>query len=366
MDDTKEPWEVHGETNANQPPRGESRRREEGRRRSDHSDPPKRRREGAVEEAVDLTGSGDEGPAEPSPPPRNAEPPARPRTTNRAPATQLPPPARARRGADSDEDWKPSPSPPQKRKAEGKAEWKQTQLGAPRHGSFVCSILGCEKQFQDRAALSEHQRIQDHWPRDRESAPDESEAAPMPVPTPAEPSRAVGRGHAASVPSSTPKAARTSASTSVDLDEEPDEPAISMQMRQVELGTFDCGACQVAFSETEIRFYPAEGHQPKGYEEEVLLEMNSLTRIEIDKERGVLCVTGFFGYEIPGQYSSFTRDGAPRRASTHPASGACAQDPSGCPLRRSPWVGPLPFRRRPGRLERGHAALLRHQEEDLL
>ena len=59
-----------------------------------------------------------------------------------------------------------------------------------------------------------------------------------------------------------------------------------MQTHKVELGTFDCGACQVVFSVKAIRFYTAEGHQPHNFEEEIELEMTALTRIEIDKGRG--------------------------------------------------------------------------------
>ena len=87
-----------------------------------------------------------------------------------------------------------------------------------------------------------------------------------------------------------------------------------MQMKKVELGTFDCGACQVAFTEKAIRFYPAEAPhlQPKGYHEEIELEMTALTNIQIDKQRGVMCVTGFFGYDIPEHYSSFAVQTTPK------------------------------------------------------
>ena len=80
---------------------------------------------------------------------------------------------------------------------------------------------------------------------------------------------------------------------------------VIMQMRQVELGTFNCGACEVAFSEKEIRFRPAAGHQPNGVVEEILLEMSALTRIDIDRQRGVMCVTGLFTYAVEGHYIPF-------------------------------------------------------------
>ena len=108
----------------------------------------------------------------------------------------------------------------------------------------------------------------------------------------------------------------------VDWDEEPDEPVVTMQMRQVQLGTFDCGACQVAFSEKAIRFHTSEAtrFQPHGYHKEIELEMTALTKIEIDKERGVMCVTGFFGYNVPEHYSSFS-DGPKSRVLFHFVSG---------------------------------------------
>ena len=92
-------------------------------------------------------------------------------------------------------------------------------------------------------------------------------------------------------------------------------------MRQVQLGTFDCGACQVAFSEKAIRFYTAEGHQPHGYEEEIELEISALVKIEIDKERSIMCVTGFFGYEIQNYYSNFAAAGPKSRVLFHLVTG---------------------------------------------
>ena len=87
-----------------------------------------------------------------------------------------------------------------------------------------------------------------------------------------------------------------------------------MQMRKVELGTFDCGACQVAFTEKAIRFYPAEASrfQPKGYHEEIELEMSALTSIKIDKQRGLMCVTGFFGYDVPEHYNCMAVENSPQ------------------------------------------------------
>ena len=87
-----------------------------------------------------------------------------------------------------------------------------------------------------------------------------------------------------------------------------------MQMRKVELGTFDCGACQVAFTEKAIRFYTDEAprFQPKGYPEEIQLEMSALTSIQIDKQRGLMCVSGFFGYDVPGHYNSFAAPSSPQ------------------------------------------------------
>ena len=86
-----------------------------------------------------------------------------------------------------------------------------------------------------------------------------------------------------------------------------------MQMRKVELGTFDCGACQVAFTEKAIRFYTEEAprFQPRGYPEEIELEMSALTNIQIDKQRGLMCVTGYFGYDIREHYSTFAVENSP-------------------------------------------------------
>ena len=96
-------------------------------------------------------------------------------------------------------------------------------------------------------------------------------------------------------------------------------PVVSMLMR-VDLGTFDCGACQVDFSENEIRFHTTEGHHPLGCHqdiEEIVLEMSALVSIDIDKERGVMCVTGFFGYNVPGRYSPFAVAGPKSRLLFH-------------------------------------------------
>ena len=87
-----------------------------------------------------------------------------------------------------------------------------------------------------------------------------------------------------------------------------------MQMRKVELGTFDCGACQVAFTEKAIRFYTDEAprFQPKGYHEEIELEMSGLTFIQIDRRRSVMCVTGFFGYDVPEHYNCMAVENSPQ------------------------------------------------------
>ena len=87
-----------------------------------------------------------------------------------------------------------------------------------------------------------------------------------------------------------------------------------MQMKKVELGTFDCGACQVAFTEKAIRFYTDEAphFQPRGYHEEIELEMSALTSIKIDKQRGLMCVTGFFGYDVPEHYNCMAVENSPQ------------------------------------------------------
>ena len=87
-----------------------------------------------------------------------------------------------------------------------------------------------------------------------------------------------------------------------------------MQMKKVELGTFDCGACQVAFTEKAIRFYTDEEprFQPKGYPEEIELEMSALASIQIDKRRGLMCVEGFFGYDVPEHYSCMAVENGPQ------------------------------------------------------
>ena len=276
--------------------------RESSRHEADRASAPTGRasapKRGRQEESVDLTSDGDEGPAESSPPPRNEAPPARPRITSRAPATQPPPPAPA-----------PKPRP---------GAWKDSQLGAPRaaSGRFSCGVFGCPHDFVDNAALMKHRREHQHWPKEGlTSEPSEVE----PTPAPADPSRAA-RDRSASVPSSTPKTARTR--DAVDLDEEPDDLVVTMQMKQVQLGTFDCGACEVAFSEKAIRFYTDEAtrFQPHGYHEEIELEISALTRIEIDKEKSTLCVSGFFGYHVEGYYSPFAT-GPESRVLLHLATG---------------------------------------------
>ena len=275
--------------------------RESSRRKADQGSAPTGRasapKRGRPEESVDLTSDGDEGPAEPSPPPRNEELPARPRTTSQGPATQPPPPALA-----------PKPKPGAR---------DNFQFGASRaaSGRFDCGAFGCTQDFVDKAALMQHRRDYQHWPKnDQTSEPREVE----PTPAPADTSRAAGRDRSAS--SSTPKTARTR--DTVDLDEEPAAAGVSMQMKQVQLGTFYCGACEVAFSEKAIRFYTDEAtrFQPHGYHEEIELEISALTRIEIDKEKSILCVSGFFGYHVEGYYSPFAT-GPESRVLLHLATG---------------------------------------------
>ena len=111
---------------------------------------------------------------------------------------------------------------------------------------------------------------------------------------------------------STPRTAR--GRDALDLDEEADECVVTMQMRKVELGTFDYGACHVAFTEKAIRFYTNEAprFQPKGYPEEIELEISGLTYIQIDKQRGLMCLTGYFRYEVPGHYRCFAVEDCPQ------------------------------------------------------
>ena len=110
---------------------------------------------------------------------------------------------------------------------------------------------------------------------------------------------------------STPRTAR--GRDAVDLDEEPGQCVVTMQMRKVELGTFDYGACHVAFTERAIRFYTNEAprFQPKGYPEEIELEMSALAYIQIDKQRGLMCVTGSFEYAVPGHYHCISAANGP-------------------------------------------------------
>ena len=110
---------------------------------------------------------------------------------------------------------------------------------------------------------------------------------------------------------STPRTAR--GRDALDLDEEADECVVTMQMRKVELGTFDYGACHVAFTERAIRFYTNEAprFQPKGYPEEIELEMSALAYIQIDKQRGLMCVTGSFEYAVPGHYHCISAANGP-------------------------------------------------------
>jgi hypothetical protein len=256
-------------------------------------------------DALDLTSDGDEGPSAPSPPPRNEEPSVRPRTTSKAPATQPPPPAPALGRGGSVRG--------------GAGSWNDIQLSAPRR--FVCSILGCERPFGSTSALLQHQREQDHWPKSAAPLPSRPSLRSTKVsqgPAPADTSSAAARDRSASVPSSTPKTVRTR--DAVDVDEEPEEPVVTIPMRKVEIGTFDCGACEVAFSEKTISFYTNEAtrFQPRGYPEMIELEMTALTNIEIAKLHGLMCVTGFFGYDVPEHYSSFSvADGPKSRVLFH-------------------------------------------------
>ena len=139
---------------------------------------------------------------------------------------------------------------------------------------------------------------------------DEDPAEPSHPPARRE-SATPGRDGSASVLSSTPRTARSR--DAVQLDEEPDEEVVTMQMRKVELGTFDCGACQVAFTEKAIRFYTDEAprFQPRGFPEEIELEMPALASIQIDKQRGLMCVTGSFEYAVPGHYDCISAANGP-------------------------------------------------------
>ena len=152
---------------------------------------------------------------------------------------------------------------------------------------------------------------------------------------------------------STPRTAR--GRDAVDLDEEPSQCVVTMQMRKVELGTFDYGACYVAFTEKAIRFYTNEAprFQPKGYPEEIELEMIALSRIQIDKQRGLMCVTGSFEYAVPGHYDCISAANGPlSRALFH----FDTSEGDGV------WSGRLPSQ--PGPVS--DAALSTHQEQESL
>ena len=173
--------------------------------------------------------------------------------------------------------------------------------------SLADYFLGAETEMQGESRRK--RRTDEHWPKEDQSS---EPRKPDPTPAHADTCRAAGRDGSASVPSSTQRTMR--GRDAVDLDEEPDEPVVTMQMRQVELGTFDCGACEVAITEKAIRFYTGKAprFQPRGYHEEIELEMTALTNIQIDKCRGLMCVTGFFGYDILEHYSCFAVETSPK------------------------------------------------------
>ena len=87
-------------------------------------------------------------------------------------------------------------------------------------------------------------------------------------------------------------------------------PAFVVPMRNVLIGTFDCGACEVAFVDGSISFVPAIAI-PDG-PEAVVLQTEKLVKTEFDQGRGALCLLGswsfsqvhFTPYLPSGKYSS--------------------------------------------------------------
>ena len=196
-------------------------------------------------------------------------------------ARQSAPPTAAQRN-----DAPPAGPPKSGRREAGRANAATTRGSAPERGRPVESVDLTSDGDEDSAEPSQ--------PPARPRITNPGPATPDPA------------------SSSTPRTARSR--DAVDLDGEPDEEVVTMQMKKVELGTFDCGACEVAFTEKAIRFYTDEAprFQPKGYHEEIELEMTALTNIQIDKQRGLMCVTGFFGYDVPEHYSCFAVENSPK------------------------------------------------------
>ena len=96
-----------------------------------------------------------------------------------------------------------------------------------------------------------------------------------------------------------------------------DHAAVTMRMLKVELGSWDCGACELVFEPGLLHFIPEEGRTPPGLDVGARLEfaIDGMIRLEIDKEKCVLCVTGYFTIWIDDYYDPFGRIGA--RGSRH-------------------------------------------------
>ena len=124
----------------------------------------------------------------------------------------------------------------------------------------------------------------------------------------------------------------------IDLDELADHPVVTLEMRRIQVGTFDCGACTLVFEKGSCQFFVAEGKVlPNGSStaDPVTLGFMNISRMDISKKRAVLIITGYFGIDQFGEhyeeYHAVMGAPAPARAplicSAPPSRRSCAGPP---------------------------------------
>jgi hypothetical protein len=90
--------------------------------------------------------------------------------------------------------------------------------------------------------------------------------------------------------------------SSQDLDPNP----LSVRMKRIFIGTFDCGAAEVTFEKGKIRWFPNNPVPREGFPL-ISLDADAMSVFEVDKARGSLCLRGM--WELPyidsGQYAPF-------------------------------------------------------------
>ena len=86
-------------------------------------------------------------------------------------------------------------------------------------------------------------------------------------------------------------------STVHDIDPGP----VTVRATRVMLGMYDCGAVEVAFTEKDIWFIPSKSMPDCGGYPVISLKLPALSRFEVDRHRGSICLWGIFNLAFAGE-----------------------------------------------------------------